>query len=111
MIIAMCICVCGFELKSEKEIVPDVSAYALSESWFIAESMMVAVDGDTNKFVSFSELYGFNRNLVAYCFNFEPSGYVIVNIGDYSISVMSAMNQTPYPQLNGDEGTGTFNGI
>lgn len=43
------------------------------------------------------ELYNKIGNVEAVCFNFSPSGYVIVNLNDYSIPEFSPSASTPFP--------------
>lgn len=81
----------------------DISENCLSEALFLAESFMVGFGGEDNEFASFSELYDLSGNLCAYCFNFEPCGYVIVNVGDYDVPNLSVTNETPFPTLDSSE--------
>lgn len=85
----------------------DESTYLLSGSEDLNNCTTIALyymNDDSKQLVGISNLYNSANELIAYCVNFEPCGYIIITIDDYIPQVIARDHVTPFPVLNDLEG-------
>lgn len=95
-IMTMAINCFAFEAESFDNISEAIKRNAMTDCALIAQSQMDRYNNNKT-IVGVSEVYNTADELIAYCYNFEPDGYVIVTIADYVPQVVAPAHETPYP--------------
>lgn len=83
----------------DNKIPNDIVSYSnnvMAECAIIAQSQIDRYN-NSQTIIGVSEVYNTAGELIAYCYNFEPDGYVIVTIDDYVPQVVAPAHETPYP--------------
>ena len=98
-------------------LIPSLAFYCLADenpltiqtgAQFVADSQISSFG--TYELQSVSPLYNINSDLEALCFNYSPSGYVIVNVNDFSIPEFSPSSTTPFPYSDSANSSYVYNG-
>ncbi|GEM_PF-3612553 len=96
IILTMAINCFAVEAETFDNISESMNRNAMTDCALIAQSQMDRY-GNNQTIIGISEVYNTANELIAYCYNFEPDGYVIVTIADYVPQVVAPNHETPYP--------------